>query len=163
MIQIPKLLQSLIALSRFKVGSPIDLDVDRQGLQVRHWSRWCLIQIQDCGDVKMQTELVNVGYGRMMTTTFSTTGGVGEEQDKEIYYGLFYIFRFLRELHEGRNEQQPSFQTLPLLARMSLEQIEEEGVNEEIEAQIKSKRSSAIEFWAKEAKALILNRFIHRR
>ncbi|KAA6322450.1 MAG: hypothetical protein EZS28_054434 [Streblomastix strix] len=106
-------------------------------LEIRCNSRWCLYWIQQFGDEQDQSELVNNGYGRVTSISFCTAGGKGEEQDKEISDGLYYISRFIRELHLGRNnDYQPSFQPLPLLARRSEEQIEEEGANEEIEAQL---------------------------
>ncbi|KAA6362757.1 MAG: hypothetical protein EZS28_041716 [Streblomastix strix] len=162
-IHIPKLLQSLSALVTFRLGTHIDLDVDNQRLEVRSWSRDCFRCIQQFGDEQDQSELVNNGYGRVMPISIFTAGGKGEEPDEEIYNGLKYISEFLTELHERRNNDwQPSFQPLPLLARRSEEQKEEEGANEEIDAQmnnngddgyIKSKAQ-----WAKEA---ILNLFIH--
>ncbi|KAA6364449.1 MAG: hypothetical protein EZS28_040024 [Streblomastix strix] len=160
--KIPKLLQSLSALSRFNVCTHIDLDVDQQRLEVRSGSRLCLGHIQHYGDEQIQTELVNKGYGRVICIQFCTAGGVGEEKDKEICYLLFYISMFLIGLHEGRNDYQPSFQPLPLLARNTEEQMEEEGANEEMEAQMINKGYDGnIKNWAKKAKATTLNRFIH--
>ncbi|KAA6366630.1 MAG: hypothetical protein EZS28_037842 [Streblomastix strix] len=125
--QIPTLLRSLSALVTFRLGNRIDLDVDRQILEVRSSSRDCL------------------------------------EQDKEIYNGLHDISEFLRQLHEGRTWL-PSFQPLPLLARRSIEQIEEEGANEELEAQMNNKGMNGyIMDQAKGSKAATLNHFIRRR
>ncbi|KAA6340113.1 MAG: hypothetical protein EZS28_052556 [Streblomastix strix] len=162
-IHIPKLLQSLSALVTFRLGTHIDLDVDNQRLKVRSWSRWCLYWIQFKGDAQDQSELVNNGYGRRLSITFCTAGGKGEEQDTEIWNGLMYISRFLRALHEGKT-QQPSFQPLPLLARNTEEQMEEEGANEELETQMKNKgMNGIIKREANYTKAVILNRFIHKR
>ncbi|KAA6391839.1 MAG: hypothetical protein EZS28_012632 [Streblomastix strix] len=123
-IQIPKVLQSLITLVTFRLGTHLREQTDLLRLQVRRQN---------------QSELVNVGFGRMMIITFCTAGGAGEEKDEEIYNGLYHIFCFLKELYEGRNDVWlPSFQPLPLLARVSLEQIEEEGAIEEIEEQMKN-------------------------
>ncbi|KAA6367856.1 MAG: hypothetical protein EZS28_036617, partial [Streblomastix strix] len=132
--QIPKLLQSLSALVTFRLGIHIDLDVDNQRLKVRSWSRQCLYQIRCFGDEQVQSELVNNGYGRVMSISFCTAGGQGEEQDLKISDGLYYISVFLIRLYERRTYGQSSFQPLPLLARRSEEQIEEEGANEELEA-----------------------------
>ncbi|KAA6367382.1 MAG: hypothetical protein EZS28_037091, partial [Streblomastix strix] len=127
--------------------------------------RYCLRQIQIYGEEQDQTELVNVGYGRVLSIAFCTAGGVGEEQDAEIWNVLNSIYNFLRQLHEGKtNDQQPSFQPLPLLARKTEEQIEEEGSNEEIEAQMNNNENNGyISVWAKFAKTETLNRFIRRR
>ncbi|KAA6359334.1 MAG: hypothetical protein EZS28_045139 [Streblomastix strix] len=163
MIKIPKFLKSITTLSLYKIGIHIDLDVDNQRLEVRCNSRWCLYYIQSFGDEQVQTELVNKRYGRVTSISFCTAGGKGEEQDEEILNGLDYISSFLKELHEGRNWQ-PSFQPLPLLARNTEEQMEEEGANEEIEAQMKNKRMKGdIKRYAKWAKEATLNHFIRRR
>ncbi|KAA6385367.1 MAG: hypothetical protein EZS28_019108 [Streblomastix strix] len=163
-IQIPKLLQSLSALSLYKVGTHIDLNVDQQRIEVRKSSRLCLFYIQVYGDEQVQTELVNQEYGRVMSLSFSTAGGKGEEQDEEIENVLNRISGFLNALHKGRNNvYQPSFQPLPLLARRSEEQIEEEGANEELEAQMNNNvYDGIIKQEANEAKAVILNHFIRR-
>ncbi|KAA6388983.1 MAG: hypothetical protein EZS28_015491 [Streblomastix strix] len=99
-----------------------------------------------------------------MTISFYTAGGIGEEQDMEILNGLHNISWFLRELHQGRHYfGQPSFQALPLLARRTEEQIEEEGANEEIEAQMSNVGYYVnIKDFAKGYKAATLNQFIHR-
>ncbi|KAA6355539.1 MAG: hypothetical protein EZS28_048934 [Streblomastix strix] len=99
-----------------------------------------------------------------MSISFCTAGGVGEEQNAEISYGLKRISRFLRQLHEGRTYGQSSFQPLPLLARRTEEQIEDEGANEEIEAQMNNKGIRGyIKNWATWAKSETLNHFIRRR
>ncbi|KAA6375546.1 MAG: hypothetical protein EZS28_028928 [Streblomastix strix] len=163
MIQIPKLLQSLSTLVTFRLGTHIDLYVDNQRLKVRGWSRECLSWIRYFGDEQDQSDLVNQGYGRVMSISFCTAGGKGEEQDEEIWNGLEYITWFLRELHEGRTFRQPSFQPLPLLARRTEVQIEEEGASEELEAQMNNNGLDGnIKSNAKLAKAMILNRFIRR-
>ncbi|KAA6363125.1 MAG: hypothetical protein EZS28_041348 [Streblomastix strix] len=163
-IKIPKLLQSLSALVTFRLGTHIDLDVDNQRLKVRSWSRQCFRWIQHFGDEQDQSELVNNGYGRVTSISFCTAGGQGEEQDAEIFYGLYYISRFLRALHYGRNDDyQPSFQPLPLLVRNTEEQIEEEGANEEIEAQMNNYGYNRdIKYWANYVKEVVLNHFIRR-
>ncbi|KAA6362747.1 MAG: hypothetical protein EZS28_041726, partial [Streblomastix strix] len=121
---------------QYKLGTHIDLDVDNQRLKVRSISRDCHNLIQVYGDEQDQLELANVKYGKMICISFSTAGGTGEEQDEEILNELFHIFNLLSSLHQGRNNYQPQFQPLPLLARRTEEQIEEEGANEEIEAQM---------------------------
>ncbi|KAA6367411.1 MAG: hypothetical protein EZS28_037062 [Streblomastix strix] len=164
MIKIPKLLQSLSALVTFRLGTHIDLDVDNQRLKVRSRSRDCLSQIQHYGDEQIQTEIVNQEYGRVMSIVISTAGGKGEEQDYEIENGLLRISEFLTKLHNGRNQYwYPQLQPLPLLARRTEEQIEVEGSNEEIEAQMINKREGYyfIMNYADDAKAATLNHFIH--
>ncbi|KAA6392546.1 MAG: hypothetical protein EZS28_011925 [Streblomastix strix] len=131
---------------------------------MRNSSRLCLWNVYFYGDEQVQSELVNIEYGRVMFITLSTAGGIGEEQDLEIFNGLYYIECFLRELYEGRNEWQPSFQPLPLLARITEEQIEEEGANEEIDAQMNNYNgyNYYIKKWANYVKAASLNHFIRR-
>ncbi|KAA6392684.1 MAG: hypothetical protein EZS28_011790 [Streblomastix strix] len=161
-IQIPKLLQSLVALSRFRFDTHLKQELDQQRFTVRNSSRDCLWNIQYYGDEKVQSALVNQGYGRVMSISYCTAGGVGEEKDIEIFNGLYCIFDFITELHEGRNQWQPSFQPLPLLARRFVEQIEEEGAIEELEAQMNNKGDNGdIIYWANESKAATLNHFIN--
>ncbi|KAA6403442.1 MAG: hypothetical protein EZS28_001034 [Streblomastix strix] len=162
--QIPKLLRSLITLSLYKIRIHFNKEVDQLMLTLRGRSRECLCWIQYYSDAQVQSELVKVGYGRVIFLSLSTAGGIGEEHDKEICNGLSFISWFLRALHEGRNKDyQPSFQPLPLLARRSEEQLEEEGANEEVEAQMINKREGYydIKYWANCTKAEILNHFIH--
>ncbi|KAA6390109.1 MAG: hypothetical protein EZS28_014358 [Streblomastix strix] len=161
--QIPTLLRTLTELTRFRLGTHLNQEEDRLRLEVRKWSKDCLRLIQCYGDADDQSELVNIGYGRAISLSFYTAGGIGEGQDAKIEVGLNYIWWFLRELHEGRNNYpQPSFRPLPLLARRTEEQIEEQGANEEIEAQMKNNGlGSGIKDWANGVKANILNRFIH--
>ncbi|KAA6399213.1 MAG: hypothetical protein EZS28_005258 [Streblomastix strix] len=152
-----------LALSRFKVGTHLKEEANKQSLEVRNKCRDCLWCIQIYGDEQVQSELVNVGYGRIMSITYSTAGGIGEEQDEEIYNGLCYIFNLFKELNEGRNNWQTSFQPLPLLVQRSEEQIEEEGAIEELEAQLDNKGINGhIKYCANMAKAPSLNHFIHR-
>ncbi|KAA6357771.1 MAG: hypothetical protein EZS28_046702 [Streblomastix strix] len=161
-IQIPNLLKSLTTLVTFRLDTHLREEIDRQILEVRHQSRECLRFIQVYGDEQVQTELVNNEYGRVISFSYSTSGGKGEERDYEIYNGLDFILQFLRDLHEGRNYQ-PSFQPLPLLARRTEEQIEEEGALEEIDAQMINKgKNGDIKIWTNEAKVMQLNRFIYR-
>ncbi|KAA6358852.1 MAG: hypothetical protein EZS28_045621, partial [Streblomastix strix] len=103
------------------------------------------------------------GYGRVIFISICTAGGKGEEQDNAIWKGLVRFYRFLNELHTGRTFGQLSFQPLPLLARNTEEQMEEEGANEEIDAQMNNNGyDGIIKSNAKLAKAVILNRFIRR-
>ncbi|KAA6376619.1 MAG: hypothetical protein EZS28_027854, partial [Streblomastix strix] len=161
--QIPTLLQSLIELTRIRLGTHLNQEEDRLRLEVRRWSRQCLFFIQVYGNAQVQIEIVSYKHGRVISISFCTSGGIGEEQDAEIRNGLFRIKMFLKELHEGRNSSwQPSFHPLPLLARRTVEQIEEEGANEEIDAQLSNKGNGwTIKQRANEAKAATLNHFIN--
>ncbi|KAA6365250.1 MAG: hypothetical protein EZS28_039223 [Streblomastix strix] len=126
-------------------------------------SKKCLSWNQQFGDEQEQTELVNQEYGKMICISFSTAGGIGEEQDEEIWNVLLYINWFIREQNKRKNFRQPFFQLLPLLARRTEEQIEEEGANEEIETQVSSNGlGGRIKYWANEAKKATLNHFIRR-
>ncbi|KAA6401236.1 MAG: hypothetical protein EZS28_003236 [Streblomastix strix] len=167
MIKNQNILRSINQLTIFKLGNHSNQKVDRLRLNVRYNSRQYLSWIQEYGDAQDFADLVNVGYGKVICISFSTAGGINEEKDEEILNELFHIFNFLRALHERRNWQ-PSFQPLPLLARRTEEQIEEEGANEEIEAQMSNYRKvqgyySDVKQQANKAKAEILNHFIHRR
>ncbi|KAA6371171.1 MAG: hypothetical protein EZS28_033302 [Streblomastix strix] len=160
-IRIPKLLQSFSALSLYKICCHLSEDIDQQRLEVRHISRDCLSQIQVYGDIKDQTKIVRKGYGRVICISFCTAGGQGEEQDEEISDGLYNISWFLSELRIGRNK---TSKLLTLLVRRTLEQIEEEGANEEIDAQMNNNGYDGdIIDYANDTKTETLNHFIHRR
>ncbi|KAA6310100.1 MAG: hypothetical protein EZS28_056376, partial [Streblomastix strix] len=64
--QIPKLLQSLIALVTFRLGTHLNEQMDLLRLEVRRQSRECLRYIQVYGDEQDQQELVNNGYRRVI-------------------------------------------------------------------------------------------------
>ncbi|KAA6371179.1 MAG: hypothetical protein EZS28_033293 [Streblomastix strix] len=163
-IKTKKLLKSLVALVTFRLSTHIDLDVDRQRLEVRNGSGRCLSWIQCKGDEQIQSELVNVGFGKVICISICTAGGIGEEQDWEIFNGFIQISNFLRALHEGRNDDwKPSFQPLPLLARRSEEQIEEEGANEELDTQMNNKGNYGnIKYYANSTKSATPNHFIRK-
>ncbi|KAA6360367.1 MAG: hypothetical protein EZS28_044106, partial [Streblomastix strix] len=159
------LLRPLASLTIFKLGNHSNQEVDRLRLNVRQKSRQCLCRIQIYGDAQDFADLVNVQYGKVICISLSTAGGIGEEEDDEIRNVLIYISNFLRELHERRNYPQASFQLLPLLARRTEEQMEEEGAIEEIEAQMINygRQYFDVNYYANRAKAQTLNHFIHRR
>ncbi|KAA6391806.1 MAG: hypothetical protein EZS28_012664 [Streblomastix strix] len=162
-IQIPKLLQSLIALVNFRLGTHLREQMDLQRQQVRYLSRLCLKQIKRFGDEYVQSELIRQGFGRVLSIAFCTAGGAGGEEDGEINDGLGQIYKFLRDIHEGRyDDLYPSFQPLPLLVRRTEEQIEEEGAIEEIEAQMNNKGYyGGIKYQTNEAKEVTLNHFVN--
>ncbi|KAA6370507.1 MAG: hypothetical protein EZS28_033966 [Streblomastix strix] len=97
------LLRSLIALTNFKLGTQFSKQIDKQRLEVRHWSREFLNWIRLHGDEQIQAEIVNVGYGKVICISFGIAEGIGEEQEEEIYLGLNNIYNFFEQLHEGSN------------------------------------------------------------
>ncbi|KAA6365700.1 MAG: hypothetical protein EZS28_038773, partial [Streblomastix strix] len=103
----------------------------------------CLDSIHSQGDEQVQVELVTNGYPRVLVMDINTAGGNEQEQDREIWEGLYNIIRFIREFLEGRqiNPYYPctSFPPQPDLFKSCLEQFEDEGGNEEIEAQLVNK------------------------
>ncbi|KAA6362084.1 MAG: hypothetical protein EZS28_042389 [Streblomastix strix] len=160
LINTPNALHSLISLSGYKINIHFSQENDQQTLSVRHSSRRCLGSIQFFGDASIQSELVNTRYVRVLVIAISTASGSGEEQDEEIWSGLNNISKFLRDIHQGK---QNSFPPQPLLVRRSVEQIEEEGGNEEIDSQIINKGNffgCNIKDEANEAIGEILNYFI---
>ncbi|KAA6369993.1 MAG: hypothetical protein EZS28_034481 [Streblomastix strix] len=101
---------------------------------------------------------------KMLSIALSTAGGKGEEHDVEIFNVLNHFSDFLRELYEGRYYRQLFFQPLPLLARRTEEQMEEEGASEELEAQMDNKGYYGyIKVYTNKAKTATLNHFINRR
>ncbi|KAA6394605.1 MAG: hypothetical protein EZS28_009868 [Streblomastix strix] len=96
----------------------------------------------------------------MLTISICTAGGSGEEQDEEIRIGLFYMFCFLISLHKGK--KYPTYlPPLPLLAKTCIEQIEEEGGHEEVDALLNNKgREMHIKVQAIGTYGYILNFFV---
>ncbi|KAA6364798.1 MAG: hypothetical protein EZS28_039675 [Streblomastix strix] len=139
-INTPNLLKSLATLTSFQIDTHMNYLIDLQRYGIRSLSRDCLSVIQYIGDASDKTDLVNERYGRVLTIPFSTAGGHGEEQNQRIYLALCCIYNFLRQLHLVKNDYwYMSFPPFPQLARSTVEQIVEEGGNEEIEAQINNK------------------------
>ncbi|KAA6392431.1 MAG: hypothetical protein EZS28_012043 [Streblomastix strix] len=102
-------------------------------------------------------------YVGVLVIAISTASGSGEEQDREISNRLDNISDFIRCLNQGRNYNETQFPPQPLLARRSVEQIEEEGGNEEIDSQLINKKSDQnIKNSANRAKGMILNYFIEQ-
>ncbi|KAA6389753.1 MAG: hypothetical protein EZS28_014718 [Streblomastix strix] len=92
----------------------------------------------------------------------NTAGGAGKQKDDEIYWGLNDIYNLLSEFRYGRNFPFTSFQPLPALAKPCIEQIEEEGGNEEVESLlINNANEWNINNQAKCAIRDIFNYFIH--
>ncbi|KAA6374346.1 MAG: hypothetical protein EZS28_030126 [Streblomastix strix] len=160
-INTPKALHSLCTLTCYKINIHFSQENDQQTFAVRHSSRGCLWDIQQYGDGSTHSELVNARYVRVLVIAISTASGSGEEQDEEIIDGLDNISWFLKYLHQGYY----SFPPQPLLVRRSVEQIEEEGGNEEIDSQQSNKgkgKNIDIKYEANRAKDEILNCFIEQ-
>ncbi|KAA6381764.1 MAG: hypothetical protein EZS28_022709 [Streblomastix strix] len=165
MINTSNALHSIAALTCYKLNIHFNYEQDQQTFEVRRSSRECLWSIHEFGDVSAQTELVNARYARVYAISICTANGAGEEQDGEICNGLNHIFKFIRDLHQGKYiSWLPQFPPQPLLARRSVEQIEEEGANEEVDAQlIKNKENRGnIKGQANKVKGKILNYFINK-
>ncbi|KAA6380048.1 MAG: hypothetical protein EZS28_024425 [Streblomastix strix] len=144
------------------IGTHLSQENDQQTLALRSGSIRCLQQIHSSGDASVYTELVNINYTGVLVITISTASGSGEEQDKEIYWGLNYISDFIKCLNQGKNYG-TSFPPQHLLARRSDEQLEEKGAIEEIESQINNKGyRDNIKSPANGAKGAILNYFIEQ-
>ncbi|KAA6397959.1 MAG: hypothetical protein EZS28_006518 [Streblomastix strix] len=155
-------LHSLFTLSIYKINIHFNKEFDLQTFEVRHSSRRCLYNIQYSGDTSVYTELVNANYTGVLFNSFSTAGGSGEEQDYEVSIGLDNISYFLEFLNKGRNNF-ATFPPQPLLVRRSVEQIEEEGGNEEVESLQKYRVDFGhIKINANYAKGAILNQFIEQ-
>ncbi|KAA6386346.1 MAG: hypothetical protein EZS28_018125 [Streblomastix strix] len=147
-------------LTCYKINIHFSQENDQTALEVRHSSRQCLYSIQKCGDASAQSELVNINYAKVLVIAISTAGGHSEEEDYEIRDGLSHISSFISNLNKGRYN---SFPPQPLLARISDEQLEEEGGNEEIDSQlINEGLRDNIKYNANIAKGAILNYFIEQ-
>ncbi|KAA6375347.1 MAG: hypothetical protein EZS28_029126 [Streblomastix strix] len=163
-INTPNALHSLCTLTCYKINIHFRQENDQQAYQIRDRSRRCLHDIQIRGDASDQSELVNANYARVLVIAISTASGSGEEDDFEIRIRLSNISEFIKCLHIGRYNDELYFPPQPLLAHRSDEQIEEEGGNEEIEAQLINNREiqyiGNIKSQANGAKGWILNYFI---
>ncbi|KAA6375623.1 MAG: hypothetical protein EZS28_028850 [Streblomastix strix] len=135
------------------------IQCDEQTLAVRQSSRDCLSKIKIGNGVFFYSELVNIRYVGVLIITISAAGRSGEEQDSDIYDGLDYIYKFLKDLHYGENHS--NFPRYPQLYKRSLEQIEEEGGNEEVEALYVNK-GSIIKQETIKTKGSISNYFINQ-
>ncbi|KAA6373566.1 MAG: hypothetical protein EZS28_030907, partial [Streblomastix strix] len=95
------------------------------------------------GDEYAQDELVTNGYPRILVNIINTAGGNEYQQDEWIDQGLNNIYNFIIKILKGRQTDifnpRPSLQPYPVLFKSCLEQIEDEGGNEEIEAQLVNK------------------------
>ncbi|KAA6394837.1 MAG: hypothetical protein EZS28_009636 [Streblomastix strix] len=92
-----------------------------------------------------------------------TADGSGEQDDYEIYQGLFQITDSLKQLREGRSHYSPSFPPQTALTKTFEEQIEEEGGNEAVDSQLVNKRiGNNILDEADKTKGYILNFYIDR-
>ncbi|KAA6364308.1 MAG: hypothetical protein EZS28_040165, partial [Streblomastix strix] len=146
---------------KIEINIHFNQENDQQTFKVRHSSRGYLWYILLFDDASAQTELVNARYARVLVIAISTASGSGEEQDEEINNVLYRISVFIKYLQQ---EDYP-FPPQPLLARRALEQIEEEGGNEEIDSQLINEVQFIgcnIEVEANKAKGRILNCFIEQ-
>ncbi|KAA6319782.1 MAG: hypothetical protein EZS28_054776 [Streblomastix strix] len=143
------------------IGIHFSQKLDLQTVALRSRSIWCLRRIQFWSDESTHSELINVGYARVLVIAISTASASGEEKDEEIWIGLIDISQFFSNLNKGK---QDSFPPQPLLAHRSDEQIEEEGGNEEIDSQLinNGHQNYNIKDYANRAKGAILNYFIEQ-
>ncbi|KAA6379348.1 MAG: hypothetical protein EZS28_025127 [Streblomastix strix] len=169
-INTPNFLNSLIKLTEFKFNNDTNKEEDNQSKQIRNESRICLRIIHRYGNEQVQVELVTNRYPRVLVIDINTAGG-NEQLDKEISQGLYSIIDFIREILRGRRQTHQdfnpglSFPPQPVLFKSCQEQIEDEGANEEIEAQLVNKREGPGYYMdeANWAKGSILNIFIDNR
>ncbi|KAA6364284.1 MAG: hypothetical protein EZS28_040189, partial [Streblomastix strix] len=81
------LLRPLASLTNFKLGTQFSKKIDKQRLEVRHWSRECLNWIRLHLDEQIQAGIINVGYGKVICISFGIAEGICEEQEEDIYRG----------------------------------------------------------------------------
>ncbi|KAA6369149.1 MAG: hypothetical protein EZS28_035323 [Streblomastix strix] len=160
-VETPKVLHSLSTVSIYKIGTHLSQENDQQTLALRSGSGCCLWHIQFWSDESTHSELINVGYARVLVIAIGTASGYGEEKDEEISLILFRISKFFNNLNKGK---QDSFPPQPLFARRSDEQIEEEGGNEEIDSQLinNGHQNYNIKDYTNIANGRILNYFIEQ-
>ncbi|KAA6392792.1 MAG: hypothetical protein EZS28_011682 [Streblomastix strix] len=149
----------------YNINIHINKEQDEHQHRIRKKCRSCLGEIQYFGDEKAQAELINVGYGRVLIISVSTAGGTEEQYDNGIFDGLICINRFLRDLHQGRNNYNaPKFPSQSDLFKTCIEQMEERGGIEEIDSQIFNKGDNRnIQSRTNSAKEYLFNFYIYRR
>ncbi|KAA6399846.1 MAG: hypothetical protein EZS28_004631 [Streblomastix strix] len=155
------LIRSLALLTCYKHNIHLNEEYNQQTLSIRRNSRNCLSWIHYYGNELYHSKLVSIRYAGVLVIAISAAGGQGEEQDNEINDSLVYIQQFLNNLHLGGNYTY--FPPQVFLARISMEQIEEEGGIEEVESQFVNNRkvlSGFINDQVKWTKAATLNHFI---
>ncbi|KAA6391686.1 MAG: hypothetical protein EZS28_012784 [Streblomastix strix] len=123
---------------------------------------------QRFGNEIVQANLVAFNYSKELIAYISTASGKCQEQDKEIYRGLELINNYIQDLRQRRYELPWTYiSPLPHLTKISVEQFEEEGGNEEVDAQSINNRKDytdhSIMIRTNLTKAKLLNHFIHYR
>lgn len=58
---------------------------------------------------------MTIGYPRVCVIAFSTGGGIGEQDDNQIFNILDNIYSFIHSLHQGRDYKNITVPRLPLL------------------------------------------------
>ncbi|KAA6387566.1 MAG: hypothetical protein EZS28_016905 [Streblomastix strix] len=136
---------------------------DIQAPEIRKISRMCLFKIQSNGDETVQKQLSQLGYLISLTSVIYAAGGSGKvDNDQEINLIIINIFEFFKQLYFGTNNGDTQFPPHPSLAKLSYEQLEEEGCLEEIEALIINKGVDNIKFCTNGAKQTISNIFVNK-
>ncbi|KAA6370680.1 MAG: hypothetical protein EZS28_033793 [Streblomastix strix] len=115
----------------YLIDIPTSQEEDEKASRIRRKSRQCLKSIQENGDEYGQALQIKIGFVEVLIKNISTAGGTGEIQYEEIESALYYIYKFIYDLHNGRNNPYPSFPPFPTLYKTCVERIEEEGGNEE--------------------------------
>ncbi|KAA6401935.1 MAG: hypothetical protein EZS28_002541 [Streblomastix strix] len=141
----------------------------RYDKKIRNKSKECLDFIHRYGNVQDQVELVTNGYPRVLVRVINTAGGNEQQKDEEICFRLICIYWFIKAIFEGR-ETNPDYKhpysslpPQPVLFKSCQEQIEDEGENEEIEAQLINKwEDGNIKDRVNLVKGSILNIFFDR-
>ncbi|KAA6394164.1 MAG: hypothetical protein EZS28_010310 [Streblomastix strix] len=133
------LLQALVKLSKYKIGDIISHYSDNQPSSIRNNCRESLNRIQQYGDALAQNNISQAGYATSLVASFSSN--IQFNKEYFVSDALFDLNSYFEEMLNGRYciRIKIRFPRQPTIVKISLEQIEEEGGNEEIDFHIHNK------------------------
>ncbi|KAA6374472.1 MAG: hypothetical protein EZS28_030001 [Streblomastix strix] len=126
-----------------------------------------MVQLFWHGDSAVPKQLTRIKYAKLMAQQAGICSGQNEENVDELHNILFNISNFFAILHQGRDDgNNPRYEPLPKLRRLSEEEFEQEGGIEEIESFFmnkgKASNGNKIADSYKMAQGCLLNCFQHK-
>ncbi|KAA6401526.1 MAG: hypothetical protein EZS28_002950 [Streblomastix strix] len=136
----PKLLESIGKLAQIKFLEPTMNEKDIDSIcRIKYNFLKCMRQIQQFGDDKTLERLTNNFYAHSLVLAIASCGGSSIQNNDVIEQAALNTEKFFTELFLGRNKAHEFFGSQKSLAKISLEQSEEEGGYEEVDAWLKVK------------------------
>ncbi|KAA6388965.1 MAG: hypothetical protein EZS28_015506 [Streblomastix strix] len=159
------LIHSFIQLCKYKLCQYVNQEEKKQADEIRSYSSYGLREVVQYGVIQTFEVLSHSCYAGVLAKATATAGGIVVEADTDIAVTISNIFNFIHILLNGRypNPCLPTVPPLPALLKESVEQIEVEGAQEEVEAQMTNNenRTMDINYHARNFKAILLNAFIN--